>query len=106
VGPAYAKRSGRAGSDALRIPATAYGQTLWAIFRLTFMRLLDKLSDLFWRLKLANVHEHFKSTHNLFNIRFDENSVYSKKRNSFYSFHNLKDDCFEFPPVLMHKRCV
>ncbi|MBA4057651.1 MAG: hypothetical protein C0490_23255 [Marivirga sp.] len=56
------------------------------------MRLLDKLSDLFFRIKFANVPEHFKSKDNLFNLTFDENWVYSKKGNSFYSFHNLKDD--------------
>ncbi len=65
---------------------------LWADFQLTFMRLLNKLSDLFFRSKFVNVAEHFRSRDNLFNLTFDENWVYSKKGNSFYSFHNLKDD--------------
>ena len=56
------------------------------------MRLLNKIYDLFFRIRFSNVPDHFKSKDSLFNLTFDENWVYSKKGNSFYSFHNLKDD--------------
>ncbi|HMG91193.1 MAG TPA: hypothetical protein VK589_14105 [Chryseolinea sp.] len=56
------------------------------------MSLRNKVFNLLLRLKFSVVPNHFVSKDDLFKLRFDENWVYSKKGNSFYSFHNQKDD--------------
>jgi hypothetical protein len=56
------------------------------------MKLFNKVWDLLFRIKFADVRNRFVAKDDLFKLTFDENWVYLKKGNSFYSFHNLKDD--------------
>ena len=56
------------------------------------MRLLNKVYDLLFRIKFADVPNQFTSKDDLFKLTFDENWAYSKKGNSFYTFHNQKGD--------------
>ncbi len=75
------------------------------------MGLLNKAFEFISRTKFTNVPNLFISKDDLFRLTFDNNWIYSKKGNSFYSFQNLKDDLkgglqFSFtwnvnPPELM-----
>ncbi|MEJ1239691.1 hypothetical protein WBG78_16260 [Chryseolinea sp. T2] len=56
------------------------------------MGLLRIISELFFGIKFISVAKSFISRDELFQLTFDDNWVYSKKGNSFYSFHNLRDD--------------
>ncbi|HEY0743604.1 MAG TPA: hypothetical protein VGD40_19190 [Chryseosolibacter sp.] len=56
------------------------------------MGLLNKAYDLYYRLIFTKVTCPFNSRDNLFQLTFDENWEYSRKGNSFYSFHNRKDN--------------
>jgi hypothetical protein len=56
------------------------------------MGLLNKAFEFISRIKFTNVPNLFISKDDLFRLTFDDNWIYSKKGNSFYSFHNLKDD--------------
>ena len=56
------------------------------------MNLRKKIKDFLFRLEFSDVPTDFTSKSDLFKLKFEPNWVYSRKGNSFYSFHNEKND--------------
>ena len=56
------------------------------------MKLLERINNIIFNLKFFTVPVNFIAKNKLFELQFDNNWVYSKKGNSFYSFHNIEED--------------
>jgi hypothetical protein len=56
------------------------------------MKLIKQLLTYFTRSSFSEVPNDFISKDELFRLKFDNNWLYSRSGNSFYSFHNEKDD--------------
>ncbi len=56
------------------------------------MNLRKKINNFLFRLEFSNVPTNFISKKGLFKLKFEPNWIYSKSGNSFYSFHNKKED--------------